>query len=39
MEGSLDKATNADFAHHYELYIINWRFGDSLTLVLYIGLH
>jgi hypothetical protein len=30
----LTKATNAVFAHHYELYIINWSLGDSLTLVL-----
>jgi hypothetical protein len=31
----LTRATNADFAHHYELYIVNWSLGDSLTLVLY----
>jgi hypothetical protein len=24
----LTRVTNADFAHHYELYIINWRLGD-----------
>jgi hypothetical protein len=31
----LTRATNADFAHRYELYIINWSLGDSLTLILY----
>jgi hypothetical protein len=31
----LTRATNADVAHHYELYIMNWSLGDSLTLVLY----
>jgi hypothetical protein len=31
----LTMATNADFVHRYELYIINWSLGDSLTLVLY----
>jgi hypothetical protein len=30
------RATDADFAHRYELYIINWELGDSLTLVFYI---
>jgi hypothetical protein len=33
----LTRATNADFAHRYELYIINWEVEDSLTLVLYWG--
>jgi hypothetical protein len=31
----LTRATNADFAHRYELYTINWSLGDSLTLVLH----
>jgi hypothetical protein len=31
----LTRATNADFAHRYEPYIINWELGDSLTLVLF----
>jgi hypothetical protein len=35
VEGSLTRATNAGFAHCYELYIINWELGDSLTLVLF----